>query len=125
MKTVDLQLSSLLEDLGNGLTWLKKEDVGYGSIQEKYNASDVQMKIIRKHPKLQNIEPTIVVFNIIDDTEQTATAAASVKKAKYKEQEVVLDSSIEIKMESNSTTLKADTFESNTLQNDMSAFANL
>ena len=36
------------------------------------------MKIIRKHPKLQNVEPTIVVFNIIDDTEQTA----AVKKTK-------------------------------------------
>lgn len=120
MKTVDLQLSSLLEDLGNGLTWLKKEDVGYGSIQEKYNASDVQMKIIRKHPKLQNVEPTIVVFNIIDDTEQTAT----VKKTK-KVDDVISEPIPVITLEPNGTTHKVDTFESNTLQNDMSAFANL
>ncbi len=43
----------ILQNIDSNLDILKKELVGYGSIQEKYNASDVQMKIIRKHPKLQ------------------------------------------------------------------------
>lgn len=113
-QTIDLQLSSLLEDLGNGLTWHKKDDVGYGSIQEKYNATDFQIQIIRKHPKLQNVEPTIVVFNIIDDTEQVAP----VKKTK-KVDDVISEPISVVKMEPVAVT------ETSTLHNDMSAFANL
>lgn len=66
-KKVDLKLSILLEDLNNGHTWFKKEDVGYGSIQEKYNATDYQIEHIKKHPQLKDVEPNIVIFNIIDD----------------------------------------------------------
>lgn len=64
---IDLKLSALLEDLNNGLTWFKKEDVGYGSIQEKYDATDFHINIIMKHPKLKNVQPNIKIFNIIDD----------------------------------------------------------
>jgi hypothetical protein len=66
-KKVDLKLSILLEDLNNGYTWFKKEDVGYGNIQEKYNATDYQIEHIKKHPQLKDVEPNIVIFNIIDD----------------------------------------------------------
>lgn len=66
-KKVDLKLSILLEDLNNGYTWFKKENVGYGSIQEKYNAADYQIEHIRKHPQLKDVQPNIVIFNIIDD----------------------------------------------------------
>ena len=65
---IDLKLSVLLEDLDNGLTWFKKEDVGYGSIQEKYDATDFHIKLIQKHPKLKDVQPNIKIFNIIDDT---------------------------------------------------------
>jgi hypothetical protein len=64
---IDLKLSALLEDLDNGLTWFKKEDVGYGNIQEKYEATEFHIKIIQKHPKLVNVQPNIKIFNIIDD----------------------------------------------------------
>lgn len=79
--TVDLTVSQLIEDLSNGLTWLKKEDEGFGSIQEKYQANDIQIKTIQKHPKLVGIEPSITVFRVIDDTKddsksnQQATSA--------------------------------------------------
>lgn len=66
-KKVDLKLSILLEDLNNGYTWFKKENVGYGSIQEKYNAADYQIEHIKKHPQLKDVQPNIVIFNIIDD----------------------------------------------------------
>lgn len=68
--TIDLKISNLLEDLNMGLTWLKKEDFGYGSIQEKYNMNDLHVKMIQKHPKLINVSPNIIVFNIIDDVEE-------------------------------------------------------
>ena len=65
---VDLHVSQIIEDLNNGLTWLKKDDLGYGSIQDKYGAKDQQIAMIRKHPKLKDAETTVTVFNIIDDT---------------------------------------------------------
>lgn len=68
---VDLYVSQILEDLNNGLTWLKRDDIGYGNIQEKYNAKDQQITMIRKHPKLKDAETNITVFNIIDDTNET------------------------------------------------------
>ena len=67
---VDLYVSQILEDLDNGLTWLKSDDIGYGSIQEKYNAKDQQIAMIRKHPALKDAETNITVFNIIDDTKE-------------------------------------------------------
>lgn len=68
---VDLYVSQILEDLNNGLTWLKRDDIGYGSIQDKYNAKDQQIAMIRKHPALKDAETNITVFNIIDDTNET------------------------------------------------------
>ncbi len=76
---VDLYVSQILEDLDNGLTWLKRDDIGYGSIQDKYNAKDQQITMIRKHPALKDAETNITVFNIIDDTknERAATTLSS------------------------------------------------
>lgn len=77
---VDLYVSQILEDLNNGFTWLKKDDLGYGNIQEKYGAKEQQINLIRKHPKLKDAETTITIFNVIDDTkdeEKTVTVAAN------------------------------------------------
>ena len=71
---VELYVSQILEDLNNGLTWLKKDDLGYGSIQEKYNAKDVQIMTIRKHPALKDAETSVTVFTIIDDTKEQTNA---------------------------------------------------
>jgi hypothetical protein len=82
---VDRYVSQILEDLNNGITWLKRDDVGYGSIQEKYNAKDQQIAMIRKHPKLKDAETNVTVFNVIDDTasvkeKQTINTPVAVKK---------------------------------------------
>lgn len=71
VKQVDLYVSQILEDLNNGLTWLKRDDLGYGNIQDKYGAKDQQIAMIRKHPALKNAETNVTVFNIIDDTKKT------------------------------------------------------
>ena len=74
---VDLYVSQILEDLNNGLTWLKRDDIGYGNIKEKYNAKDQQIAMIRKHPALKDAETNITVFNIIDDTKDERNTTVS------------------------------------------------
>jgi len=73
VKNVDLTVSQLIEDLNSGLTWLKKDDLGYGSIEVKYGATPVQIMAIRKHPKLKDAETSITIFNIIDDTKDASS----------------------------------------------------
>lgn len=68
VNNVNLYVSQILEDLDNGLSWFKRDDLGYGSIQEKYNAKDQQIAMIRKHPKLKDAEPSLTIFTVIDDT---------------------------------------------------------
>ena len=65
---VDLTVTQLVNDLNEGLTWFKKDDLGYGSIETKYNANPNQIAAIRKHPALKGAETSITIFNIIDDT---------------------------------------------------------
>jgi hypothetical protein len=67
---VEIYVSQILEDLDNGLTWFKKDDLGYGSIQDKYNAKEQQIAMIRKHPALKDAETTVTVFTVIDDTKK-------------------------------------------------------
>lgn len=70
---VDLTVSQLLNDLNSGLTWLKKDDLSYGSIETKYGANPQQIAAIRKHPALKDAETTFTIFNIIDDTKNETT----------------------------------------------------
>jgi hypothetical protein len=73
VEKVQLGVSAIKELLNNGYTWLKKDDLGFGSIQEKYQASDVQVSAIRKHPLLKDLETTARIFVIIDDTKENGT----------------------------------------------------
>ena len=65
---VDLTVTQLINDLNSGLTWFRKDDLGYGSIEMKYGANAAQIMAIRKHPALKDAETNITIFNIIDDT---------------------------------------------------------
>jgi hypothetical protein len=76
VNNVNLYVSQILEDLDNGLSWFKRDDLGYGSIQEKYNAKDQQIAMIRKHPALKNAETTVTVFTVIDDTKKEEVVAS-------------------------------------------------
>ena len=69
---VDLTVSQLINDLNEGYTWFKKDDLGYGSIENKYGANPQQITAIRKHPALKDAETSITIFNIIDDTKNDA-----------------------------------------------------
>lgn len=70
VEKVQLGVTAIKELLDNGYTWLKKDDLGFGSIQEKYQASEVQIATIRKHPLLKDLETTARIFVIIDDTKE-------------------------------------------------------
>ena len=88
---VEIYVSQILEDLNNGLTWLKRDDLGYGSIQEKYNAKDQQIAMIRKHPVLKDAETTVTVFTVIDDTKEDYNGGTTTVSATEPANEELLD----------------------------------
>ena len=77
-------VAKIKELLDNGYTWFKKNDLGNGSVQEKYQASDVQIAAIRKHPLLKDLETTARIFVIVDDTKDNGTTTtSSVSESKH------------------------------------------
>jgi len=69
---VSIDVQDIIELLHSGYTWYKKDDLGYGSIQEKYNALDMHIKVIQKHPELQNVDTIARVF-VITNNKQNAS----------------------------------------------------
>lgn len=86
---VDLTVSQLINDLNEGLTWFKKDDLGYGSIETKYGANEKQIAAIRKHPALKDAETSITIFNIIDDTKNETTN--STKESSTRRTDITLE----------------------------------
>ena len=74
IEKVQITVSAIVELLQNGYTWFKKDDLGYGSIQEKFQAADTHIHAIRKHPLLKDLETSARVFVIIDDTKEQTDA---------------------------------------------------
>lgn len=64
-----VELSQVKEDLLNGLTKWKKDDIGFGSLEKKYSLTFEQMIKLINHPKVEKIETRIPTFIIIDDLE--------------------------------------------------------
>lgn len=84
---IELYVSTLLEDLKGGLSWYKKDDQGFGSVQEKYDASDSEVTAIKNHPALKNVEPTFRVFVVIDDTKEVIKPERKREEVPVAEQE--------------------------------------
>ena len=132
---VEIYVSQVLEDLNSGLTWLKKDDLGYGSIQEKYDARDQQIAIIRKHPALKNAETTVTVFTVIDDTKEDYNGGATTISATEQQNEQPLEEVLDVQRSFSVPTglSEADDFTTATTGNgnaqiaeeELSAFANL
>ena len=131
---VEIYVSQILEDLNNGLTWLKRDDLGYGSIQEKYNAKDQQIVMIRKHPVLKDAETTVTVFTVIDDTKEdyngTTTVSATDTTNEQSMETLPVTETVNTGSEDNSS-LQSSSYESSIQRveqvtaDDLSAFANL
>ena len=89
MKKVELHISTLIEALESGLSWLKSEDQGFGSIQEIYEATDAEISMIKKHPKLKDVEPNFMRFILIDDlVEESISLVKEKRQRKPKEFDV-------------------------------------
>jgi len=118
VEKVQLGVTAIKELLDNGYTWLKKDDLGFGSIQEKYQASDVQIITIKKHPLLRDLETTARIFVIIDDTKDGSTLYAK---------EPVHTGSNEDNAERSVLSVATQTTDLDPVQSDdsFSAFANL
>jgi DNA recombination-dependent growth factor C len=72
-----LSIKQILEDLNNGLTRLKKDDFGKGSIQEKYDLTMLEVRELFQHEKLINRVTKRwgngISFIIIDDVDAEPT----------------------------------------------------
>lgn len=72
MTKVQITISSVLEDLNNGVTRVQ--------IQQKYDLTARELKHLFQHPKLKNkktkpkFEPS---FEIVDDVEETSVEATT------------------------------------------------
>jgi hypothetical protein len=99
---VDIYVSQIMEDLNNGLTWLERDNLGYGSIEEKYNANPIQIATIKKHPKLKDAETSITIFNVIDDIDDTINKT---EKSRVTRTNSVLEQKL-VSMDANKTTLE-------------------
>lgn len=105
---IDIKVTQLLNDLNAGMTWLKRDDLGYGSVEEKYKATEAQVGIIRKHPLLKDAETNATVINIIDDTENgSGTEVKAVDNSKKAEIPVSTDTTA---VDSNAKNESAEAF---------------
>lgn len=81
--TYTMTPEDFIADLHKGLTWLKKDDLGNGSIQEKYGATEDQINKIKKLPQLVNAKTRVVKFNIVSkraDQEEAQEVKPMVKQ---------------------------------------------
>jgi hypothetical protein len=134
-ENVSIDVQDIIELLHSGYTWFKKDDLGYGSIQEKFNALDIHIKTIQKHPELANVDTIAKVFVITNRNKQdngsTTTNDTSVKRDDINlgslpktDDRNTRSTDTSILSQVNNGTLGTSTTESSQ-QNDLSAFANL
>jgi hypothetical protein len=139
-ENVSVDVQDIIELLHSGYTWFKKDDLGYGSIQEKFNALDIHIKTIQKHPELANVDTIAKVFVITNRNKQdngTGTTTNTVNQLVHgnsmellseNEQRPNTDSSGEERLSSrnNKTTITPAIKDFATAgSTDLSAFANL
>ncbi len=63
----EVSLVQVSEDLDNGLTKWKKDDIGFGSLEKKYSLTMPEMIELLNHPRVKLMETRIPTFRIIDD----------------------------------------------------------
>lgn len=106
IEKVQITVTAIAELLNNGYTWFKKDDLGYGSIQEKFQAADTHIHAIKKHPLLKDLDTTARVFVIIDDTkEQNNEGDTATVSAIDRNDEVTLDEVFGIREDTTTNTV--------------------
>ena len=134
-ENVSVDVQDIIELLHSGYTWFKKDDLGYGSIQEKFNALDIHIKTIQKHPDLKDVDTIAKVF-VITNRNKTDNGSTTTNDTSVKRDEINLgglpktddrntrSTDTSILSQVNNGTIGTSTTESSQ-QNDLSAFANL
>jgi len=138
-ENVSIDVQDIIELLHSGYTWFKKDDLGYGSIQEKFNALDIHIKTIQKHPELKDVDTIAKVFVITNrnktdngtgtttNTVNQSTDGSSMEFLSKTEQRYDIGSTREEGLVSTTNkTITAPAISSfTTTTSDLSAFANL
>ena len=138
-ENVSVDVQDIIDLLHSGYTWFKKDDLGYGSIQEKYNALDIHIKTIQKHPELKDVDTIAKVFVITNRNKQdngTGTTTNTVNQStdansmefllKTEQRHDTGESRKEDLASINNKTTTAPAISSfTTTTSDLSAFANL
>ena len=138
-ENVSIDVQDIIELLHSGYTWFKKDDLGYGSIQEKFNALDIHIKTIQKHPELKDVDTIAKVFVITNRNKQdngTGTTTNTVNQStdansmefllKTEQRHDTGESRKEDLASINNKTITAPAISSfTTTTTDLSAFANL
>lgn len=88
--TKRVKLSQIKEDLHNGVTKWKKDDIGFGSLEKKYSLTLQEMVELTAHPKVKAMETRIPTFVIEDDLPVEEVMASPVLESP------VLESRIEV-----------------------------
>lgn len=65
-----VKVSEILALLKKGVTRRKKEDLGFGSLEEMYSLTTSELRELSEHPKIKGIKTKIPTLLIIDDTEE-------------------------------------------------------
>lgn len=92
VKEINIGYKTIINDLHNGLTWYKKDDLGYGSIEQKYNVPlSSQIDTIRKHPKLKDVDTIATIINIIDDDISPEKIENSIAELPFEEESITIE----------------------------------
>lgn len=75
----EVSLAQVKEDLNNGLTKWKKDDIGFGSLEKKYNLTNIEAIELFGHSKIKGVETRIPTFIIIDDLPNVVIVPEGVK----------------------------------------------
>ncbi len=141
-ENVSIDVQDIIELLHSGYTWYKKDDLGYGSIQEKFNALDIHIKTIQKHPELKDVDTIAKVFVITNRNKQTNGTGTTTNTVNNSTDGISMESLLKPEQKSNTrmpgeTSLptisnrtideRTDTVlaENTTVTSDLSAFASL
>lgn len=77
----EIKVSEVLNHLKSGVTRWKKEDLGFGSLEEIYSLSFTEVKELIDHPKVKGVKTKVPTLRIIDDTTTEETADETTEEA--------------------------------------------
>ena len=100
-ENVSVDVQDIIELLHSGYTWFKKDDLGYGSIQAKFNALDIHIKTIQKHPDLKDVDTIAKVFVITNRNKQTNGTGTTANSSNNSTDAISLESLPKIDQRSN------------------------